>query len=207
MSTIKRKEREKELRREAILSAATDVMLEYGLYGLNLDLVAKKSQLAKGTLYLYFKSKEEILATLTLKARQSLMAEFLKIYNEEIDPIEKLRKIINANFEFFKKQPLYFDLVSLYEANHSLNEEEGLYKSSEEISLLVFNIISDARESGLIREDITPMTATMNLWASTVGTLQLIKVRGPLIDEKFGIKNEVLFNSFMEIFIQGISKK
>ncbi|WP_297334481.1 TetR/AcrR family transcriptional regulator [Flavobacterium sp.] len=207
MSTIKRKEREKELRREAILSAATDVMLQYGLYGLNLDLVAKKSQLAKGTLYLYFKSKEEILATLTLRARQSLTTEFLKIHNEEIGPIEKLRKVINANFEFFKKQPLYFDLVSLYEANHSLNEEEELYKSSEEISLLVFKIISDARESGLIREDIDPMTATMNLWASTVGTLQLIKVRGSLIDEKFGIKNEVLFNSFMEIFIQGISKK
>ncbi len=206
MSTSKRKEREKELRKEAILSAAVEVMLENGLYGLNLDLVAKKAELAKGTLYLYFKSKEEILGSLTTKARKLIFNEFLKINNEDIDPIQKLKKLLYSNYIFSIEQPLYYDLLSLYEANHSLNEEEELYKSSEDISFLVYKMILDAQERGQIRDDINAMEMTMNLWASTVGTLQLIKVRGVLIKEKFGLESESLFNSFVEIFLKGISK-
>lgn len=206
MSTSKRKEREKELRKEAILSAAVEVMLENGLYGLNLDLVAKKAELAKGTLYLYFKSKEEILGSLTTKARKLIFNEFLKINNEDIDPIQKLKKLLYSNYIFSIEQPLYYDLLSLYEANHSLNEEEELYKSSEDISFLVYKMILDAQEKGMIRDDINAMEMTMNLWASTVGTLQLIKVRGVLVKEKFGLESESLFNSFVEIFLKGISK-
>lgn len=206
MSTSKRKEREKELRKEAILSAAVEVMLENGLYGLNLDLVAKKAELAKGTLYLYFKSKEEILGSLTTKARKLIFNEFLKINNEDIDPIQKLKKLLHSNYIFSIEQPLYYDLLSLYEANHSLNEEEELYKSSEDISFLVYKMILDAQEKGKIRDDINAMEMTMNLWASTVGTLQLIKVRGALVKEKFGLESESLFNSFVEIFLKGIRK-
>lgn len=206
MSTSKRKEREKELRKEAILSAAVEVMLENGLYGLNLDLVAKKAELAKGTLYLYFKSKEEILGSLTTKARKLIFNEFLKINNEDIDPIQKLKKLLYSNYIFSIEQPLYYDLLSLYEANHSLNEEEELYKSSEDISFLVYKMILDAQEKGKIRDDINAMEMTMNLWASTVGTLQLIKVRGALVKEKFGLESESLFNSFVEIFLKGIRK-
>lgn len=204
MSTAERKEKEKESRREAILLAAEAVMKEQGLYGLNLDLVAKKAQLAKGTLYLYFKNKEEILASLTIKARKLVYDQFLSITKEEIPLLEKLKKIIYSNYLFFHKHPLYFDLVSLYEANHTLNEAEELYASSEAISFLVHNLIFEAQAKGVVRKDINPMMLTMHLWASTVGTLQMIKVRGRLIEEKFSINSLELFDSFVGLFLKGI---
>jgi TetR/AcrR family transcriptional regulator len=57
MSTVTRKQKEKQNRRGDILKAAEKVMLANGLHGLNIDLIATETQLAKGTIYLYFKSK------------------------------------------------------------------------------------------------------------------------------------------------------
>ncbi|MBC7557694.1 MAG: helix-turn-helix transcriptional regulator, partial [Chryseobacterium sp.] len=87
MSTKDRKLKERENRKEFILSAAFSIMEKYGIYGLNLDLIAKETDLAKGTIYLYFKSKEEIISTLSLKARILLLNEFKEIANKNLDPL------------------------------------------------------------------------------------------------------------------------
>ncbi len=73
-----RKQKEKQERYNAILEASEKIMQAGGLYALNMDLVAKETQLAKGTLYLYFKNKEEILAALSLKSRNLLLDYFTK---------------------------------------------------------------------------------------------------------------------------------
>ena len=127
MSTKDRKLIEKENRRESILSAAESVMTTYGIHGLNIDLIANETQLAKGTIYLYFKSKEEILSVLSIKARKLLYKEFQKIEKSDISPIEKIKDLVKANYQFYKKSPLYYDLVSLYEVNNTLTETEEMH--------------------------------------------------------------------------------
>ena len=57
MLTFKRKEREKEQRRELIINAAQELFFFKKFDEITIEEIAKKSQLAKGTLYLYFKSK------------------------------------------------------------------------------------------------------------------------------------------------------
>jgi AcrR family transcriptional regulator len=105
VSTQQRKALEKEHRRRTILEAAESVMQESGLYGLNIDLVAARTELAKGTIYLYFKSKEEILAALTLKARRLLVEAFDQVVSRETDPLSAIRGIIRANYTFTKRTP------------------------------------------------------------------------------------------------------
>ena len=83
MSTKDRKLLEKENRRESILSAAEAIMSTNGIHGLSIDLIANETQLAKGTIYLYFKSKEEILSILSVKARKLLFSEFQKIQKNQ----------------------------------------------------------------------------------------------------------------------------
>lgn len=204
MATSKRRELEKENRKKSILMAAEKVMNENGLHGLNIDLIANETQLAKGTIYLYFKNKEEILAVLTTKARNLLYNDFKKIDKLKVPILLKIKKIIEANLKFSIKHPLYYDLVSLYEANHLLEEQGDLFKSSEEISVLVHGLFTEAKNEDLLRDNLDPIVLTMNLWASTVGTLQMIKVRGKLLKEAFQIEEDILFKSNTIIFINGI---
>lgn len=206
MSTKDRKQREKENRRELILSAAEEIMLDKGLYGLSVDQIATHTELAKGTIYLYFKSKEEILSALTIKARKLLLNEFEKIDRKDIAPIEKLKAIIRANYTFNKKNPLYYDLVSLYEANHLLVETEEMYESSGAIISLVSGIITEAKRNGSVHPGIHPLYFTMILWGTTVGVLQLIKVRGSVLKDKHNLSEQKLLSAFIAFMENGIKK-
>jgi TetR/AcrR family transcriptional regulator len=206
MSTKSRKEREKENRREDILKAAENIMLAKGLHGLSIDLVAQETELAKGTIYLYFKSKEEILGVLSFKARVLLFKEFQKIEKSKDSNIEKLRAIARCNFAFYKKNPLHYDLLSLYEANHNLTETDDLYSSSADISELVCGIATKAQAEGTLNSKINPLHFTMCLWGMTVGVLQLLKVRGNILNEKMNIVEEDILNTYMELLENGMKK-
>lgn len=206
MSTKSRRLAEKENRRELILEAAENIMAANGLHGLSIDLIAGETELAKGTIYLYFKSKEEILSILTVKARNLLLKEFQKIEKKEESSIEKLKSIVRANYSFYKKHPLYYDLVSLYEANNKLTETEYMYESTDNITKLVSRIAVKAQEDGSLNPAIDPVHFTMSLYGMTVGMLQLIKVRGVMLKEKMNISEEDLLDTMMEILENGMRK-
>lgn len=205
--TSERKIKEKLSRKNEILKAAEHIMKVNGLHGLNVDQIAEETALAKGTIYLYFKSKEEILGNLTVKSRKLLLKEFKKVDGLELSPIEKLEEIIRVNYRFYLKNPLYYDLVSLYEANHTLEETDEMYASSNDITAFVSKIAFEAKENGFLNPNLDPVHVTMILWGTTVGILQMLKVRGGLIKSKLNITESQILDAFIETFLNGIQKK
>jgi TetR/AcrR family transcriptional regulator len=204
MSTKERRQLEKENRRELILQAAEKVMHAHGLYGLNIDLIAKETQLAKGTIYLYFKSKEEILGSLTLKARRLLLTKFEEVAQSPLPNIDKLKSIVKVNYDFYLSSPLFYDLFSFYEANTQVVETEEMYVVSKAISDVVVDIAQRAKAEGSLNPRIDPLHFTWCLYGMTVGVMQLIKVRGALMDDKMGISETDLLATFEEVIEHGL---
>jgi TetR/AcrR family transcriptional regulator len=206
MNTTERKNIEKENRRQVILDAAVTVMKSHGLHGLSIDLIAQETNLAKGTIYLYFKNKEEILSILTIRARTLLIKDFQKIEKNKESNIEQLKSILKSNYLFYKKNPLYYDLVSLYEVNNRMTETEEMQQSGEKIMKIVVGIAGKAREEGTLNPKISPVILAMSLWGMAVGMLQLIKVRGAIMKEKLNISEKDLLNSFIQLLENGVKK-
>lgn len=206
MSTKDRKLAEKENRRESILAAAETIMSKYGIHGLSIDLIANETQLAKGTIYLYFKSKEEILSVLSVKARKLLFKEFQKIQKKNISNIDQIKEVVHANYAFYKNKPMYYDLVSLYEVNNTLTETEEMYESGQKIADLITDMATRAQNEGTLNPNIDPLYFSYTIWGMTVGVCQLIKVRGTLMNEKIGISEEDLLNTFIQTLEFGIRK-
>lgn len=206
MSTKDRKILEKENRRESILSAAETVMTTHGIHGLSIDLIANETQLAKGTIYLYFKSKEEILSILSIKARKLLFKEFQKIQTKNVSNIDQVKELVHTNYAFYKKKPMYYDLMSLYEVNNTLTETEEMHESGQDISNLIIDIVVKAQKDGTLNPDINPLHFSFCLWGMTVGVFQLLKVRGALMNEKMNISEQDLLDTFMQTLEFGIKK-
>ena len=206
VSTQQRKALEKEHRRRTILEAAEAVMQESGLFGLNIDLVAARTELAKGTIYLYFKSKEEILAALTLKARRLLVEAFDQVVSRETDPLSAIRGIIRANYTFYQKNALYYDLVSLYQANNTLTETPQLLEASKAIIDLVVKLVGEAKTAGQVRADLDPVAFALCLWGMTVGMMQLIKVKSNLVEAEYNLKASQLIDTYVRIMVEGIAR-
>ena len=95
MGIAERKEREKQLRREQIMEAAKKVFSEKGLAGATMENIAKEAELSPATLYLYFRNKDELYASLNLKMLQMLIErlEAVQIGQVHLTPIEKLKEM------------------------------------------------------------------------------------------------------------------
>jgi TetR/AcrR family transcriptional regulator len=204
MSTKDRKLLEKENRRESILAAAETIMSMHGIHGLNVDLIAQETQLAKGTIYLYFKSKEEILATLTLRARIILLQAFKDAATMTDNPVEQIKNIIYANYNLFKTNSLQYDLVSLYEANAQLTETPELQAISDDITNLVVQIAQKAQENGSLSPSMNPYHFSACMWGMTTGIHQLMKIRGKNMQENQNISEQELLDSYVQILINGM---
>ena len=204
MSTKDRREQEKENRRQVILDAAEAIMQANGIHGLNVDLIAHETQLAKGTIYLYFKSKEEILATLTLKARNLLFKAFKEAVSKHDSPIEQLKSVVYANHQFYQENPLLNDLVSLYEVNSQLVETIELQEASDNITKMIVEIAQKAKENGTLNPNINPLHFTIILWGMTMGVHQVLKIRGKGLKENLNISEQNVLDEFVQFIDNGM---
>ena len=75
MGIKQRRRREKEHRRQQILDAARTLLFEKGLNAISVNQIARQAELAVGTIYFYFRSKEDIFAVLQEEGLELLLAD------------------------------------------------------------------------------------------------------------------------------------
>jgi AcrR family transcriptional regulator len=173
----------KENRKQFILDCAEQLILEEGLSNLSLGRVSKKTKLAVGTIYLYFNSKEDIIANLTIKSREILLQKFIEHTHKADNALEKIAELLIAFYSFYKENPFYNQLVSFYETNSGLQETQELKKASHKITKFVIDIIKEGKAQKSIRNDIDETAFSFWLWGTTVGIIQLIEVKSTVLSE------------------------
>lgn len=203
MKEIKRSAKQEE-KYNLILVTAEKLMKEKGIYALNMDELAKEANLAKGTLYIYFKSREEVIATLAFKARVLLLKEFEKETAKHLKPLDKLKAIITANFNFLKENSLYYDLVSFYEVNERETETPDMQLVIREISDLVIKILISGQAEESISRKIDPVIFSFTMWGMTVGLMQLLMSKATMIKSSGFLTEETIISNFLIIFEQGL---
>ncbi|MEM9917507.1 MAG: TetR/AcrR family transcriptional regulator [Bacteroidota bacterium] len=203
-STQRKKEEARQRKRRHILDAAEHIILQEGLSDFSMDAVSKKAEIAKGTLYLYFKSKEDIIAQLTNKARESLLELFIQEAGKQPDVLDQIRAILWGNFHFNKKKPIYNDLVAFYEANRELENTEALKVTGQKIHNFVLSILQEARRQKVIKPELDLATFSLTMWGMSVGIMQLTQTKAELIEGFTGKKEEEFYHSYVEIVVNGI---
>jgi len=106
-----RREREKLRQRKEMLSAALGLFLEKGYHNVSMQEIAQKAEFAIGTLYKFFRSKEDLYKALILEEVNRLDEALTKALKEPDDEIEKLRNYVRAKGELFRAN---VSMVRLY---------------------------------------------------------------------------------------------
>src|SRR5512132_3064704 len=86
-------------KREAILRAAISVFAHNGYFNSKVADIAKEAGVADGTVYLYFKSKEEILHSIFDRNMEEAIADGRKHLENIADPGERLRRIAHMHLD------------------------------------------------------------------------------------------------------------
>ncbi|WP_265459469.1 TetR/AcrR family transcriptional regulator [Enterococcus sp. HY326] len=98
-----------------ILSVSRNLFAEKDASQVTVREIAEKSGISHTTIYLYFKSKEEIIRAIALEPLENLFEELLEITKSNQEPAEKLFSLCNHYIAFGFEQKNIYKLVSLYE--------------------------------------------------------------------------------------------
>lgn len=171
-----RKERERELRRGAIIDAAERQFFAKGFHA-TMDDIAADAEVAKGTLYLHFSSKEDLYITLICRGLDLLRTQFTAVVSDTGDVIEKVQRIGGEFVRFHDEKPEYFRLI--HDGSHAISETQvssdalnELHRSSSAVWQVFADVLQQGIDQGLIRSDVTAFELAIILWTNLSGMLR-----------------------------------
>ena len=208
MGTSGRREREKAKRREDILRAAREVFFGKGAGRATIDDVAARAEVSKGTIYLYFESKEAILAHFVLEGLDLLSAQLQTAYapHKDLPADERVRRLAHAYLKYSKTHHEYFRLMTAFDRGQFREHVPSpLYQEVAHRSLASLRWVEQALEQGRACGQFAvsdPWQMAGVLWASLNGVLLLLE--HPLRQEILGVPLNTLFDSTLELLLHGL---
>lgn len=209
MGIQERKEREKERRRQQIIVAAKRVFSEKGFNKATMEDIAKEAELSPGTLYLYFKNKEELYASLSLRILQYLQIRVAHVNKETgLHPDQKLRALMDAMYDVYDFDPLIIiNMFHLQSSETLKNLSESLLEEIKELSKKSIGAIAKIFEEGMdkgIFIDRHPVALADIFWSMFSGVVLWEASKKIITADKDYLKS-TLATAF-ELFERGIRK-
>lgn len=104
-------------KRERILRAATDLFVRFGYRKTSMDDVAKRAGVAKGTVYLYYRNKAELVYHAASLEERTYLERMMPLGEKSLTPRERLRSFITLSVRMTREMPL---LSSLIQGDHEI---------------------------------------------------------------------------------------
>jgi AcrR family transcriptional regulator len=207
MGIKERKEREKGRRRQQIMVAAKRVFSKKSFNKATMEDIAKEAELSPGTIYLYFKNKEELFASLSLRILQYMSIRLEHVHNEEYkEPKEKLNALKDALYEVYEFDPLVLiNMFHLQSSETLKNLSPHLLTDIKDLSRHSFRSMARVFEEGIEKGEFIdrhPVALADIVWALFSGIV-LWEESKRLIDSKKDFLTSTLEIAF-EIFNRGI---
>ncbi|HEV3469828.1 MAG TPA: TetR/AcrR family transcriptional regulator [Pyrinomonadaceae bacterium] len=188
-------------KREAILRAATRVFARSGYFSSKVADIAREAGVADGTVYLYFKSKEEILRSVFERNTSEAIAEGREELSKIADPRDKLRRIARHHLERLGSDR---DLAVVFQV-----ELRGTTKFMEEFSAaglaeylsLIREVFEEGQAAGLFRRELNAKLVSKILF----GALDEMATNWILSKRRYRLAP--MADEVLSIFFDGVSTR
>lgn len=207
MGIHERKLREREQRRRQILKAARKVFSSNGFTKTTMEDIAREAELSPGTLYLYFKNKDELYASLSVEVLKHLLDRLKHVYVKEAqNPQMRINYLKQALFEVYEVDPLI--LLSLFHLQSSeilKNLAPPMLTTIRDLSKQSIEIISKIFAEGVENEvfiEKHPEALSDVMWALFSGVVLWEESKRIIRNKREA--NSPAFDTAFEIFSRGI---
>lgn len=177
MGIAERKRREKEIRTNLIRDSAAAVFYRKGYEGTTMEEVAALAEVSKATVYLYFRSKEDLYFSIVEPALHSLGETLAGIAGNESEPADDtILKIVEATYAFYLNAPGAYRLISRYKASEfskllSEGKLELLKKLMRTNLMHLERTLVKGISQGIFRE-VDPAVTAVIFWNAFMGVIQ-----------------------------------
>lgn len=171
MGISDRKERDKQEMRKNIIDAAMHMFTHEGYESASIRKIADKIEYSPGTIYLYYKDKDELLYDVQAECFSKLV-EVFKRDAASIDPLERMEQICHSYVRFGLENPEIYDLMFMMKSPmNNLHEHESWKNADDALSYLA-SCLQECIDKKLIRFDNLWM-AVLSVWGFGHGLVSL----------------------------------
>ena len=188
-------------KREKILLAAAKVFAQNGFFNSTITKIAKEAGVADGTIYIYFKNKDDILIQLFEESMKVIISTLNERLSKTDDPIEKLKIFINHHFELASDFPELAEVIQI-----ELRQSAKFMKEYKNVPFLSFinivrDIVIEGQEKGIFNKSLNPNIAKRMIF----GTLDEIALHWILKNRSYDLLP--VAKELHYTFLNGILKK
>ena len=149
MGTKERRAQEKQLRLNQILDAARILLFSQGIDNISITKIAKQAEIGVGTIYFYFKNKEEIFAALQEEGLDLFYKKISIIHVSEKNAAEKLQQIAETYYRFSIQHKDYLDIINMFLASPKEVLEPDLKNKVDMFGSKIFDLIEKIIDEGM----------------------------------------------------------
>ena len=189
-SKINRKEKNNKY--HLILEAAVKVFARQGFYQSTVAQIAREAGVADGTIYLYFKNKDDILVQFFSYRTKQVFERFRAEVNKSDNSLDKLRNLIRRHLTEFQRDR---DMAVVYQVETHQNSrlaEDQIREMSQMYQDLVSEIVETGQQEDSIRKDLYvglvkrfilgAVDEVINTWLHSDKNYDLVSMADPLVD-------------------------
>ncbi|MEJ2586468.1 MAG: TetR/AcrR family transcriptional regulator [Deltaproteobacteria bacterium] len=209
MGIKERREREKNERRESIFKAAIRVYTREGYHAVTMEKIAEAAELSRATLYLYFKTKDEIFIHAIVAYSDFFTKRLESLYADRVEMRDKLLASLWFTFiDFYENDRESFNATLYFHQSEMIrNLPEGLRllldRSGSRNYAYLSKIMAYGIEEGIFRE-CNAKTLAEVVWTSFLGIIHLENSKSAM-DRRNHL--EVTRNLALKMLSQGILKR
>jgi TetR/AcrR family transcriptional regulator, fatty acid metabolism regulator protein len=189
----------KNIKRQAILTSAIEVFGMNSFQGASISEIAKRAGVAEGTIYQYFKNKEDLFFSIPVEKTKEFCRD-LDLHLEGIaGAFNKIRKFIWYYLYFFQGNPEYSRALMLEMRVNKGFSKAKAFRSFKPFTSKILEIIEEGRAEGIVRKDVN----TYLLRQLILGLLEHMVTRWLLKGEKYDLMK--YYEDVCRLVFNGIS--
>ncbi|MFN3639288.1 MAG: TetR/AcrR family transcriptional regulator [Flavobacterium sp.] len=185
--------------------AGADYILEVnGVHDFTIDKLVDYLEIAKGTFYKYFASKDDILAEVSVKALNQLRNYFKLSERNSPDNQMKTYYLIMSCYYYYIDYPHYFELIVYMERPEFKTSSSSYKNSSFELQKFIIDHVENQQKKGVFKKEINSNLANYFIWGSTMGVMQFIDSKKVFLEEHTDISLKELVEAFVKVLVDGM---
>jgi TetR/AcrR family fatty acid metabolism transcriptional regulator len=175
-----------------ILASAVKIFADFGFHQSTISQIAREAGVADGTIYLYFKNKDDLLVQVFNYKTKQVFDRFKEAVDKADKPVDKLRNLIHCHLTEFQRDP---NMAVVYLAETRRKNrlvEDQIRIMSKMYYDLVAEIIELGQQNGSIRRELYlglvkrfilgSVDEAVNTWLHSDREYELTSMTDPLVD-------------------------
>jgi AcrR family transcriptional regulator len=204
---------ENDARAVRIMAAAARVFVRRGVENATMEMIAREANVAVGTIYLHFASRDEVYLSLCADRGTQLGAGYREVIARGLKPLDEIRTLAQVYIDYLRESadPIliseptpYYEIRKRLRRSSEIRAFDRCSRIRQEVFRLFESSVKRAFDRGLVADSLGATGVTIAIWSILNGAFMVTRDREYLV-HNIGFEPEGFVAKALDSYLQGLA--